>query len=953
MRKRLLLAALAMVSAVSSFAFEVGEYAYTATQRLKVTGENTVQNSTFAEGLNVGGWCGLTAIEEVSATTWKVTDGEGPNGEAVLQSQGATADEPICNVWSGLYGGQTYIVSFMIKGESAATSTVGTTVGSNYMDFFLNADGSLTHAASTDEAPVVNVATAFNITTEWQTVSFVFTPDEGQQLVMHFEKLATGTMITNFSINTVMEVYDDRIARRKVDFADKILADANFNTDAAATAREDFVGGVYDYIVKGLNGDPEGCDFDDIGNADQMMQSFDEGLTAFMDASSTRMNDQLNGIDFPSLITWNNGDTNGPSRYTNLKLEGGRWAHRANSDEVPDFIDYINAAIQGNYDLGEHRLSFVNEYFPAGKYYISAEVRVASCPSNAWTFNFNQTRDDAELFIGNGVYRIGEIAAGPNTKKVYMVGEIAEGEAFSAGVFFPAKTGNGAVFVKNVEIRSFGDLQDIIDRKMKWSTFIAQWNAAVNNRNRVIEMQSDNNYRWEKDSLQRALDQWDPYYNEVISKGWVTADGEDAGVATNEELEDWAKYNGVELYDADGNLLQYQVVRGYQYAINYVVTQNQAFANLKAEIETAKGIRDDDMNQGGDKKTFQAAIDAAQGVLDNMMANSTDATREADEAAIIQAIETLKAAEETFVNSVPDLVPIVSIDFSKGVEAVYTEATDETESTLSGFVTKGEAGQMDFILSGFSYNEEEKTYSTTTATTYAMGWLSGEELLFPDVLRVGNTAGTVNLPEAVTDDDVLRVQFDLYVGNLNKCFLNIQLQNAAGERVAGFNINRYNGTVEYNDFNNDANEGLDLLKYVTGVGSSKASNDAIYVESNKSSFDLIVDYKAQTIQGTVVNGKNGTCTGALMPLSKLDDNKITKFVLSSNYNNADRRCWFDNLVIYKYASTASGVNESVGIAGVKSQNVATGAIYTLSGVQVKGVPAKGLYIKDGKKFVIK
>ena len=103
MRKRLLLAALAMVSAVSSFAFEVGEYAYTATQRLKVTGENTVQNSTFAEGLNVGGWCGLTAIEEVSAFTWIVSNGEGPNGEAVLQSQGATADEPICNVWSGLY----------------------------------------------------------------------------------------------------------------------------------------------------------------------------------------------------------------------------------------------------------------------------------------------------------------------------------------------------------------------------------------------------------------------------------------------------------------------------------------------------------------------------------------------------------------------------------------------------------------------------------------------------------------------------------------------------------------------------------------------------------------------------------------------------------------------------------------------------------------------------------
>ena len=952
-----------MVSAVSSFAFEVEDYAYTATQRLKIAGENIVQNGNFAEGLTSGGWCGLSLAEPVSSTTWKVVDGEGPNGESVLQSQGATADEPLCNVWSGLYGGQTYMVSFMIKGEGAATSTVGTTVGSNYMDFFLNADGSLTHATSTDDAPVVNVATAFNITTEWQTVSFVFTPNEGQQLVMHFEKLATNTMITNFSIHQVSVVYDDRIARRKMAFAEQIINDPNFKNEETEDAYDNFYYGVYFYVKDQL--ETPGA-LDDQGAGEALMEQFDGELAAFMDASSKVMNSQLNGIDFPSLSTWNNGDTNGPAKYTNLKLEGGRWAHRASSTDYPDLIDYINAAIQGNYDLGEHRLSFVNEYFPAGKYYISAEVRVASCPSNAWTFNFNQTRDDAELFIGNGVYQIGEIAAGPDTKKVYMVGEIAEGEAFSAGVFFPAKTGNGAVFVKNVEIRSFGDLQDIIDRKMKWSTFIAQWNAAVNNRNRVIEMQSDNNYRWEKDSLQRALDQWDPYYNEVISKGWVTADGEDAGVATNEELEDWALYNGVEAYDADGNLLQYQVVRGYQYAINYVVTQNQAFANLKAEIETAKGIRDDDMNQGGDKVTFQAAIDAAQAVLDNMMANSTDATREADEAAINQAIETLKAAEEAFVNSVPDLEPIVSIDFSKGVEAVYTEATEDTESTLAGFVVKGDAGQMDFTLSGFSYNEEEKTYSLTTATTYAMGWLSGEEVVFPDVLRVGNTAATVNLPEALTDDDVLRVQFDMYVGNLSGRGFDIQLQNAAGERVAGFNLQRYNAIVGYNDFNNvtgapndtessttNGGTGMNIRKYVSGVGSSSASNSAICVESNKSSFDLIVDYKAQTLQGTVVNGTNGTCAGAPMPLTKLDDNKITKFVLSSNYNNADRRCWFDNLVIYKYASSAEGINQSVGIANVNANVKSTGVIYTLSGMQVKGAPAKGIYIKDGKKFIVK
>ena len=377
------------------------------------------------------------------------------------------------------------------------------------------------------------------------------------------------------------------------------------------------------------------------------------------------------------------------------------------------------------------------------------------------------------------------------------------------------------------------------------------------------------------------------------------------------------------------------------------------FADLKDEITKAEGIRDDDMYQSGDKVTFQSAIDAAAQSRTNMLATTTDATMQADSLTMANAIVTLQEAETAFINSITPLEPIVNIDFSKGFEPVYT--TSEEEQILSGYAIKGAAGQMDFTVNGVGYDEDSQSY-LTTGNTYALGFLSGEELLYPDVLRVGNSAATVMLPEAVGDEDVIRVQFDLFVGNLSGKAVYVNLQNENSERVAGFSINRYNGSVEYNEFNDvltNGGTGLNLLKYVTGVGSSSASNAAIAAESNKSSFDLVVDYKAKTLKGTVTNAKNGTCEGALMPWPAIEDSKIVKFVLGSNYGTEARRCWFDNLKIFKYASQATGPNEQVGIAAVNANIPATGAIYTLSGVQVKGAPAKGLYIKDGKKFVVK
>ena len=106
-----------------------------------------------------------------------------------------------------------------------------------------------------------------------------------------------------------------------------------------------------------------------------------------------------------------------------------------------------------------------------------------------------------------------------------------------------------------------------------------------------------------------------------------------------------------------------------------------------------------------------------------------------------------------------------------------------------------------------------------------------------------------------------------------------------------------------------------------------------------------------------------------MPMPESGDNKVTKFVLyAPTYNYAPaRRCWFDNLKIMKYhlSDVAEDITETPwasetafpehqnadGIQNVNA-NVMTNAIYNLNGMRVNKVQ-KGLYIMNGKKYVVK
>ena len=147
----------------------------------------------------------------------------------------------------------------------------------------------------------------------------------------------------------------------------------------------------------------------------------------------------------------------------------------------------------------------------------------------------------------------------------------------------------------------------------------------------------------------------------------------------------------------------------------------------------------------------------------------------------------------------------------------------------------------------------------------------------------------------------------------------------------------YDGNDDLNTF------GVDYNKYIPGVGSSSQSNSAIAASSNKTQFDIVLDYGLKTMYCTTISSK-GTATTEAIALPELAP---AKFVLYSGYNNVDRRCWFDNLKIWNIAGTDDAVENIEAIRPVDNN------IYNLQGQRILA-PVKGqIYIQNGRKMIAK
>jgi len=916
MIKRLLTVALVAMFGLGAYAYSVDDYVETKDARLKVTGENIASNNFNDKDVwsnEVGG---------PLAANWNIENAAGPDGADLLTvtSTGAANDEgtALTGAWSLKNG--IYAISFWVYSPAAASVSV-TSGGTNYMSFNCG-----------DEARQINATWTLAEAAWTQVTDTVVVNVESEILTFKATGVQEGVRLANFEIVPCEEVYDIRIAQKEVAYAQKLLDDPNFNTEIAAASRSNVV-----KVIKAINQNIENGQLDDATTAESLLARMNTALVTYMNATSEdlALNSNFQYIeDLEDMPQYNRGKIANGQQIGGFKFYGDHWQHGVYRGAGNAIIEgpngkkglpYIQKAIQaGQNGPGPGSVVLANANMPAGKYYVAAKMYNAYQDTK---YNPTYTLEAAiKGFVGTDSVELGTIV-GENYEKLYFVAELKEGESLEAGFWWEGTTQGGLWTLRDFEIRRFGaGAADAIAHTEAWKAFKAQYDVMVSSRKDAEAMVGNKDYPWSQQILVDSLNKWNPKYDAEVAKGWVAEDGTDAGVASTDELNDWVKQQGQDPTAEDYQ--PYPIVRGYQGAKNQVVADNKVFPDLAADIEAAKGVLADPMNVNGDKKTFQAAIDAAQTTYNDIFANTTAASMEADSQTMSQARVDLAAAVEAFKASAV-LTPIIDIDFSNTFEAV------EEEGETVAYVIKGAAGEMTFPV------DVVETDNTQDVTKFQLGW--GEVESVKEVLRVGKGAGTVELSEVPSDNDIIRASFDVWFGKfVTYGYLSFDLQNAAGERIAGFSYCRYDNATKYNDF-----PGLDFGK---SNNISNVNNESIYTDANKTTMDIIVDHKAQSIQA-VMTTSSAVYTSELAPMPALEDTKVAKVVLASEYSNAGRRSWFDNLKVYQYASQADGpIFDAIKSINVKS---ADNAVYTLSGLRVKGAVKPGLYIVNGKKVVIK
>lgn len=353
MKKRLLFVAVAMFAAASSFAQAIGEYVYTATQRVQIVGDNAVTNGSF-ESANTDGWTNA-AGEAVDGAVWSVEEGVGANGENALMSvNSTTADAAACRAFELAAG--SYVVMYDIKGSNtAATGIVDN--NSSVVNIFLTNSGTLSMQEGDVQVSGVN-----GYKDTWKTVAYQFEAIDGQKLVIHLEKLAANTMITNIKIFPSQLVYDDRVLKTKLDYVDKLIATGKFVKDT----ENGFVGNVVS-TMKEMLATPGALD--DISGAEGLVAAYEDELQLWYD---------LNAADLlKNEKRWSAYDDTRKKDGIggNWKGTGGRWFHKNNggSNEITADGDEIGHRFQGGTEGNASQYYTITPSF-AGTYMFSLDI---------------------------------------------------------------------------------------------------------------------------------------------------------------------------------------------------------------------------------------------------------------------------------------------------------------------------------------------------------------------------------------------------------------------------------------------------------------------------------------------------------------------------------------------------------------------------------------------------
>jgi len=645
MKKRLLMQLLAVVCVLGTYAANVGDYLFTATAKYKVNGTNVFANGVFATGFG-DEWTNGKGGEP--GELWGIETGKGPNAENVVISKGAANAEGLADTLAYVMPLEAgvYTISYYAKVETAFLSnTKGTT---NCLNIFLDDNGSVT-----DTTGYVGIAANAALTTEWQQVVYSFQVVGSKFLCINISGMATNAQFTGFEIYPVKEVYDTRIAERELAYMTKLYNEADFTKEKEQLAE---VMAPFQELLANPTDET-----DSPGTWEGLFEASTLAINTYLDANAgNAVGTTVDGMSTPRYLSDWAGSGWGYSQwnsYSNAnrgtwRTIGGRWGFSPNdgSLERPENDGYVfSAGIQvGNdytLDCGMALVDtiFKNTSMVPGKYMFSIEAQAVAArySSNAdvnaygygsndgikiagpwmWigtdTLAFKPATEEDQL--NHPTWRFADtetVLNGQNWQRLYVIGEIKEGENITGGFHFPVVESTGGRYsLRNPEFRVVGKTQKEIDHfyaydqlKSLRETLFTRLENANNDNAKTI----DDGYPWGHKELTDSITKYQAVYDDLLTV--VDADGTEKNPArVTLEYKDEIAAAITSMNTARTNFAN--INKGYQTLKADVATCNETYADEAYAAATAS-----------EKSAFKTVIDASQA-----MVNATTATAQYDE----------------------------------------------------------------------------------------------------------------------------------------------------------------------------------------------------------------------------------------------------------------------------------------------------------------------------------
>lgn len=904
MKKRLLLAFMAISASMSSFALSQGEFVYTPQGRFQITGANVNANSAFQ---SMDGW---TVIGEgKTLADLFITNADGyAAGINSIQSTASTAGEGIYYKFEPTDAGSTYVVSFKMKG--AALDNIknripgdGYKYETNLVKVAGNTAGTYTYP-STEEEVVVNTAEELN--ENWQTFNYAIQGDgNARTWFISFTAMATTIEIADVQIAPALQFADLRQR-------DVMLEKMNAYKNCYEWPAEVLADMGYDETIEALQaiGDESGqADLDEqIATAQEILTEFQNAnmddymagsYTATVDGGATpavdmKFNTWLAKVQ--KAFTW--GEWN--------CLPSGRGFWENESQGAADLGHYAGNSGWNYGNTADPMGVYMQKTLDAGSYVFGIDSRAAlreDATSSSWTNNDGWdvaygiayiVKIENEVATDTIVSIVKDLDAVDYTQFIISA-TIAESGTYEIGFKAYCKEAyrdlkNGSVvYVKNASLWGKNN-NKYSQKQLGYEADVReQITTGRDNLTKAAEYMADANYFWGKaelkacvDSVETKIAQYETYSQDDI----IATYDDDSYVKTNSTK------------TAEEGLLVFEV---YNEAVRDILAANKKFlavndtlASIQAAIddaETALAMRLYSASTG--KDVLQSAINSTKDVQSQM--KGVDYS-EANAATIVATNDALSAAVEVFKTSVPSsaITTIVDIDFEQA--AVINDETQLYSIT-------GAKGSMEF-----------STWSVdgTGNQPFEQGYWSNGEQLWKGYVRIGNGTGTVVFDPTENGSmgtNILRVACDMYIQGLSGRSLGFFLKNVVeGENgpedaeIFGLFHNFYNNT----NTNNTCGVDIDKMWFKSGGSYNNASPADVDEETRtanplqKSHVEVIMDYGRKSMYCTV-SSPNGSATSPEVALEAVP----TKFILQCNYNNNDRRAWFDNLKIERLVAGAT------------------------------------------------